>query len=137
ALPRVTADYLVSAASDDRLLPAFLEKSMALLERHADAGLCFSELSVLRGDSGRIERFADVPRLAHIFDLSDLPEYLSPADLERRMRRAYLPMTSNSVVVRRSALLASGGYRRQLEWYADSFAYTVVALRHGACVVPE
>jgi glycosyltransferase involved in cell wall biosynthesis len=137
ALPRVSADYLVWAASDDRLLPAFLEKSMALLERHADAGLCFSELSVLRGDSGRIERFADVPGLAHIFGLSDLPEYLSPADLERRMLRAYLPMTSNSVVVRRSALLACGAYRRQLEWYADSFAYTVVALRHGACVVPE
>ena len=62
---------------------------------------------------------------------------MGPADLERRMRRAYLPMTSNSVIVRRAALLASGGYRTRLEWYADSFAYTIIALRHGACVVPQ
>jgi len=136
-LPLVTADYLVWTASDDRLLPAFLEKSMEVLERHPHAGLCFSELSVLRGNSGRVQRLADVAAIAHIFDLADLPEYLAPPELERRMRRAYLPMTSNSVVVRRSALLASGGYPKQLEWYADSFAYMVVALRYGACVVPE
>ena len=97
ALSVVTADYLVWAASDDRLLPEFLERSMTVLERHPEAGLCFSELAVLRGDSGRIKRFAELPALAHIFDLSDLPEYMGPADLERRMRRAYLPMTSNSV----------------------------------------
>jgi GT2 family glycosyltransferase len=137
ALSIVSADYLVWAAADDRLLPEFLERSMTVLERHPDAGLCFSELAVLRGDSGRIERWAEVPALAHIFDLAGLPEYLGPADLERRMRRAYLPMTSNSVIVRRAALLASGGYRTRLEWYADSFAYAVVALRHGACVVPQ
>ena len=137
ALPLVTADYLVWAASDDRLLPDFLEKSMEVLEHYPNAGLCFSELSVLRGHSGRIQRLADIPAIAHIFDLSDLPEYLAPPELERRMRRAYLPMTSNSVVVRRSALLASGGYPKQLEWYADSLAYMVVALRHGACVLPE
>lgn len=137
ALPSITADYVVWAASDDRLLPQFLEKSMAALERHPEAGLCFSELSVLRGNTGRIERFAENPDIAHIFDLSDLPEVLTPAALEQRMRSAYLPMTSNSVVVRRAALLAVGGYAKELEWYADSFAYTVVALRYGACVVPE
>jgi len=62
-LPLVTADYLVWTASDDRLLPAFLEKSMEVLERHPHAGLCFSELSVLRGNSGRVQRLADVPAL--------------------------------------------------------------------------
>jgi hypothetical protein len=30
-----------------------------------------------------------------------------------------------------------GGYPGQLQWYSDSFAYTVIALRHGACVIPE
>jgi len=137
ALPLVTSEYLVWAASDDRLLPDFLEASMAVLERHPRAGLCFSELSVLKGDTGEIERFAAVPWVAHTFDLSDLPEYLAPADVIRRMQRAYLPITSNSVVVRREALLALGGYPAALEWFSDSFAYTVIALRHGACVVPR
>lgn len=137
ALPLITSEYLVWAAADDRLLPEFLERSVPPLERHPEAGLCFSELAVLKGDSGPIERFATVPAIAHIFDLSDLPEYLTPEAVRRRMRRAYLPITSNSVVVRRAALLALGGYPGELQWYADSFAYTVIALRHGACVVPQ
>ncbi len=137
ALPTVTAEYLVWAAADDRLLPTFLEKSMALLERYPSSGLCFSELSVLKGDTTEIERFATIPWLSRLYDLSNLPAYLDPSAIRDRMRRAYLPMTSNSVIVRRQALLELGGYPGQLEWYADSFAYTVVALRHGACVVAE
>ena len=137
ALPTVTAEYLVWAAADDRLLPTFLEKSMALLERYPSSGLCFSELSVLKGDTAEIERFATIPWLSRLYDLSNLPAYLDPSAIRDRMRHAYLPMTSNSVIVRRQALLELGGYPGQLEWYADSFAYTVVALRHGACVVAE
>jgi glycosyltransferase involved in cell wall biosynthesis len=137
ALPLVKSDYVVWAASDDRLLPDFLKKSMAVLSRYPEAGLCFSELSVITGDTGEIQRFAVLPEIEHIFDLSDLPEFMTPADIVRRMRRAYLPMTSNSVVVRRDALLAIGGYPKSLEWHSDSFAYTLVALRFGACVIPE
>ncbi len=136
-LPLVRSDYLVWAASDDRLLPTFLERSMALLERYPQAGLCFSELAVLRPESGNIQRFAIEPSVRHIFDLSDLPEYVTPAQLMRRMRQAYLPITSNSVVVRRDALLVMGGYPGELEWCSDSLAYMMIALRHGACVVPE
>jgi glycosyltransferase involved in cell wall biosynthesis/uncharacterized coiled-coil DUF342 family protein len=137
ALGLVTADYLAWAAADDRLLPEFLEESMAVLERHPEAGLCFSELSVLKGDTGQVERFALEPSVRHIFDLSDLPEFMTPERIMRRMERAFLPITANSVVVRRDALLAIGGYLRALQWHSDHFAYLVVALRHGACVVPE
>lgn len=136
-LPMVRADYLVWAAADDRLLPNFLERSMTLLERYPAAGLCFSELALLDGDTGEIQRFAAAPPVRHIFDLSDLPEYMTPEQVRLRMRREYLPITSNSVVVRRDALLKSGGYPAALEWHSDSFAYLVVALRYGACVVPD
>ncbi|MEX0876647.1 MAG: glycosyltransferase [Phycisphaerales bacterium] len=136
-LPLVKTDYLVWAASDDKLLPDFLERSMAVLERHPDAGLCFSELGVIQGDSERVEHFARLPAIRHTFDLSDLPEYMAPRQVLERMRRAYLPISSNTVVARRDALAALGWYPQDLEWHSDSFAYTVVALRHGACVVGD
>lgn len=136
-LPMVRTDYLVWAASDDKLLPDFLERSMAVLERHPEAGLCFSELGVIQGDTDRIEHFADIPAIRHIFDLSDLPEYMAPRQVLERMRRAYLPISSNTVVVRRDALAAMDWYPQDLEWHSDSFAYTVIALRHGACVVAD
>jgi glycosyltransferase involved in cell wall biosynthesis len=137
ALPLVTTDYLVWASAEDRLLPTFLEKSMPPLERHPDAGLCFSELSVVQGDTGDVVRLAVTAEHEHFFDLRDLPEYLPPPAIGQRMKRAYLPITGNSVVVRRTALVAVGGYPPELAWHADSFAHTVIALRFGACVVPE
>jgi glycosyltransferase involved in cell wall biosynthesis len=137
AIELVRADYFIWTAADDRLLPGFLERSMAALERHPRAALCFSETTQLLGDTGRIERFAADAGVRRIFDLADLPEYCGPEDLRVRMKRAYLPIASNTVIVKRSLLLDFGGYPRELEWLADSFAYTALALRHGACVVPE
>ncbi len=137
ALSLVTTDYLVWTAADDRLLPQFLEKSMAALERHPQAGLCLSETTQLLGTSGSILRFATEPSVRHIFELTDLAEFSAPPELAKRMRRAYLPIASNTVVVKREALLGLGGYDQQLKWFADSFAYTVIALRYGACVVAE
>jgi hypothetical protein len=137
ALPLVASDYLIWTAADDRLLPNFLEKSMAALDRHPEAALCFSETTQLIGDTGRVLRFATDPALRRIFDLSDLPEFSLPEDLVARMQRAYLPIAANTAIVKREALLGLHGYPKELEWLADSFAYLVIALRHGACVVPE
>ncbi len=137
ALSLVTTDYLVWTAADDRLLSQFIEKSMAAVERHPQAGLCLSETTQLLGTSGSILRFATEPSVRHIFDLTDLAEFSPPAELAKRMRRAYLPIASNTVIVKREALLSLGGYDQQLKWFADSFAYTVIALRYGACVVAE
>jgi glycosyltransferase involved in cell wall biosynthesis len=114
-LPLVAAEYLVWITPDDRLLPAFLEKSMPPLERHPDAGLCFSAS----------------------LDPRDPAEHMPPAAIRQRMKRAYLPIGGNAVVVRRTALLAVGGYPAELDRQSESFAHVVVALRFGACVVPE
>lgn len=136
-MPLIATDCLVWAASDDVLLPAFLEKSMRLLERHPDAGLCFSELTVLKGDSGVRQPFALEPSVAYIYDFSDLPSYMPPAAVHARMKRSYFAPSGNTVVVRRAALLACGGFPAALEWHSDWFAFNVVAARFGACVVPE
>lgn len=137
ALPLVTTDCLAWAAADDLLLSDFIDASMALMERYPQAGLCFSELTVLRGDSGIVQPFSQEPSVAHVYDLSDLPEYLSPRAVAARMKRSYFPPTSNTVVVRKQALMACGGFRAPLQWHSDSFAYNVVAARYGACVVAK
>lgn len=137
ALPLVTTDCLTWAASDDVLVHDFIDKSMALLERYPQAGLCFSELTVLKGDSGVIQPFAAEPSVAHVYDLSDLPEYLPPRAVAARMKRSYFAASSNTVVVRKQALMACGGFHASLKWHSDSFAYNVVAARYGACVVPR
>lgn len=136
-LERVTCDYLAWAASDDRLMPDFLKRNMEVLERHPEAALVFSETSVLLGDSEEIDRFAVNPSVSHIFDLSSLPEYLSPQAMVEHMKRVYLPISTNSTVVRTDLLRDMGGYPATLKWHSDWFAYYALGLMHGACVIPE
>ena len=137
ALSLVRCDYLVWAGADDRLLPTFLERNLTLLANRPSAALSFSEVVVLKGDSEEIDRFATNPDAPRIFDLSDLPDHLSPEQLRQRMRRAYLPIASNTAVIRADALRAFGGFPAELRWFANSFACTALAMRHGACVLAE
>jgi glycosyltransferase involved in cell wall biosynthesis len=137
ALSLVRCEYLVWAGADDRLLPTFLARNLALLANHPSAALSFSEVVVLKGDSAEVDRFARNPAAPRIFDLSDLPDHLSPEQLRARMRRAYLPIASNTAVIRADALRAFGGFPKELRWFADSFACTALAMRHGACVLAE
>jgi glycosyltransferase involved in cell wall biosynthesis len=137
ALRSVRCDYLVWAAADDRLLPPFLERNMAVLSLYPQAALSFSEVVVLEGDSEKIDRFATNPAAPRIFDLHGLSPYLSPDQLRKRMKQAYLPIASNTAVIRVDALRAFGAFPAQLRWFADSFACVALAMRHGVCVVPE
>ena len=144
ALEHTCCDYIVWTAADDWLLPAFLEKSMAVLERYPHSGLCFSELSVLMGDPPAVVHFArnpsifnGYPEVAATFTLNDLPEYLSPQDYRLRVARGYLSISGNTVVARREFVLKAGGFVKSLEWHADWFTYCTIVLRHGACIVNE
>jgi hypothetical protein len=137
ALPLVNCDYLIWAGADDRLLPPFLERNMATLARYPAAALSFSEVVALKGDSGEIDRFATNPAVSRIFDLSGLPTYLSPAQLRSRMQQGYLPIASNTAVIRVETLRRFGGFPPALRWFADSFTCTALASRHGACVIAE
>lgn len=137
ALPLVDTEYLVWAASDDILLPTFLEKSMRALRQHPEAGLCFSELTVLIDETGAINPFSKEPSVAHIFNLSDLTTYMPPEAVLARMKRSYFPVSGNTVVARRESLAACGDFFKDLQWHSDHFAFNIMALRHGACVVPE
>jgi glycosyltransferase involved in cell wall biosynthesis len=137
ALALVRCEYLVWVAADDRLLPPFLERNMAVLAPHPAAALSFSEVVVLKGDSEEVDRFATNPAAPRIFDLSGLPAYLSPDQLRKRMKRGYLPIASNTAVIRAAALREFGGFPAALRWFADSFVCTALAMRHGACVVAE
>jgi len=133
-LEEARCDFLVSAAADDMLLPQFLEKSMAALERYPQAGMCISEFVTSETDGTIVNRSRQMPAS---FGVAGLPAYVPPDELRQRFRDRYLWMSSNTVVARRSAVQAAGGFLPELEWHADWFVFYAVALRHGTCVVPE
>jgi glycosyltransferase involved in cell wall biosynthesis len=136
ALAAARTEYVVWASSDDLLLPCFLGNSLDILRRHPQAGLCFSRLAVfVDGTSETREYTGETQGVA--FDYGPSARFLSPADLLAILRKHYLWMSGNTVVARRTALLEIGGFEQNLKWHADWFAFYAIALRYGACVIPE
>ncbi len=128
-LGEARGEYVCFPAADDLVTRDFVSRSLEILARYPAASLCFSDLGVMRGDSGVVQRFP-------LF-LSAQACFLVPADMERVLKRNYFNFPSHSIIYRRGALLEVGGFPEDLRWLADWFVNYVLALRHGACYVPE
>lgn len=128
-LNMATGDYIFWAASDDKVLPGFFEKSMNLLAQYPQAGMCFSDPSILDNTTGLI---SDAP-----LSLTDTPYYFSPDEIVAVIRKRFFSIDSHTAIVSRWALLETGGYIPGLKWCSDWFMVHLLAFRHGACYVPE
>ncbi|HEV3007289.1 MAG TPA: glycosyltransferase [Pirellulales bacterium] len=126
-LARAGGKYLFCVASDDYVLPGFVEKSIGMLERHPQAGLCCSYFSVVDGLTGEIRPNAS--------GWCDAPRYFSPAEAERLLGHGGI--AGHTTVFKRSSFDAAGGFLADLEWHSDWFLNFVVAFREGICHVPE
>jgi len=125
----VHGDYVCVLAADDLVMPEFAAKSLGLLRQYENAGFCFSERGVLLSDSNR-------KKLLPLF-LSNDPRLFSPAEICDLLRYNFFTFPSNTIFYRRKLLLGLGGFHDELCWHADWFANIILALRHGACYVPE
>lgn len=135
-LNEAKSDYIVWAASDDFLMPYFLERSLEILKEHPEAGICFSQFAVFI-DGTTQKRIYSPQRMGNAFDLGKTPHFLSPEMFFKRLQRSYLWMSGNTVLARRTALLEMGGFLPSLRWHADWFSFLVIAMRYGVCIVPE
>lgn len=122
-------DYVFGIAADDKILPGFFEKSMELLERYPQAGLCCVDPVFTDNDGNTIGEDK--------FCLSDKPCYISPEEMIVLLRKKLFSIGANNSIIRRSALIEAGNFIPELRWYSDLFAVLVIAFRHGICYVPE
>lgn len=125
----VRGEYICTAAADDIVAPAFFAGSIAQLERFPAAGLCFSDPTEYYETD---ERSLEFPLF-----LSTQPAFYDPEALQRMMKRNNFSISSNTVIYRAKAFNAAGGYHADLGWLSDWFVTLVVALRYGACYLPE
>lgn len=123
--------YFYAPAADDRIQPGFIEESMKILERFPAAGLC-STLHVVMDEEGRDKGIlSESPFGAHA------AHYIPVLAVRNELWRRGSWIQGNTVVFRRDALIAAGGYRTELAGYTDGFVHEVIALTHGACFVPR
>jgi glycosyltransferase involved in cell wall biosynthesis len=124
----VSGDYLFPCASDDWILPGFFEKSMSLLTKFPQAGLCCTDCTLFDGS-----KYVKNKKY-----LSSKATYLPPDEVLKHFQREHItPFSIHTAILNRNMLLSAGGYREELEWAMDLFAYSVLSFRHGICYVPD
>ena len=128
-LELASGDYFGGAASDDLVLPGFFEKSMALLEKHPEAGLCCTI-----GDWRELHTGLNW----HVgVGMADLPAYLSPDRMMELERHGRLFIAGHTVIVKRSSLLEVGKFPASVKYAGDWYTYNLIGFHCGICVVPE
>ena len=136
ALGAARCDFIVWAAADDRLMPNFVERSTQCLRQHHTAGLALSRLAVFKDGSNEITSFTEKNH-GIAFDFGTAAHFLSPEMLRERLQKSHLWISANTAMASRAALIQAGGFDKELRWHADYFAFLAVALRQGACLIPE
>ena len=127
-LAQAKGAYIYGAAADDFVRRDFFERSIALLESSPSAAFCFSDPT---------ERHADGTRRSFPLYLSERPRAFSAIEMEDLLSRGYFHFSSNTAIFRRNEFIAAGGLNKDLMWLCDWFVTNVLALRHGACYVPD
>lgn len=135
-LHEATGEYIVWAAADDKLLPNFIEMNMKMLKKIPNIKMLFSQLGVFIDPTYEIRDYT-TGKYGPAFNLGNKPHFLTPALLLNRLRENYLWMSGNTVVVNRLLIIESGGFNKHLRWHCEWFLYYAIALRKGACVIPE
>ncbi len=123
-------EYVYFAAADDRVLPKLFDRSLALLTLHLEAGLC-SAMVRLIDEGGNDLGLFETPQVRRD------PGFVSPAEAARALVWDDSWFMGNTTVYHRARLVTIGGFRPELESFCDGFVSRLLALRHGACFIPE
>jgi len=124
-----TSDYIFGHSADDFLLPGFVEKSMAALERWS-ASICATHPAFM-GVEGKIDLNEKQPLL------SSKSCYFSPEELVDILRPDKFWIAGHTSIVNRVEFLNATKNTESLKWHWDWFGLNSVALRKGLCYIPE
>jgi glycosyltransferase involved in cell wall biosynthesis len=125
-----SGDYIYGAAADDRVLPELFERSISILEKFPKAGLCSSTSRLIDeygNDKGSF--------LSPIIKNRD--SFIEPEQIIQLLKEHGSWFVGNATIYRREALIESGGHIPDLGPFCDGFIQQVIALRYGACFIPE
>ena len=123
-------DYLYGAAADDKVLPGFFKKSMELLARYPQAGLC-SSLSRCISEDGGDRGILHMPRA------SNQDCFIAKERAMGLLRKHGSWIQGNTTIFRRCALVECGGFIPELKSFCDGFMHMVIAAKYGVCYIPE
>lgn len=123
-------DLIYFGAADDMVLPGLFSRSGSILEQFPAAAFS-SARSTLIDAEGRM--LGLMPGAVPLHRAG----YMSPLLVERMLQRDDSWIHGNTVIFRRRLLLEAGGFRPEPRSFTDGFIARALALKYGACFIPE
>jgi glycosyltransferase involved in cell wall biosynthesis len=123
--------YVCFTAADDYVLPGFFESAMRLAEGHPEAGIIFGGVDFYTPSTNHT---------GHLLVDAWTEELYATSEQVLSQWLRQLPAThsfSVATIYRLNALRSVGGFRPELDAWADTFANQAIALKHGAGYVPR
>ena len=127
----VKSDYLDPMAADDLRYPRCYELAMAMAQQYPNAGILFGKMVISSEDGAPLATLG-----ARAWDQSI---YADPDRFLREYIEREPPSQSlmAATIFRREPFQEVGWYCEQLGPWGDTFAANAIALKYGACYVPE
>lgn len=124
-------EYLHFGSADDVVSSALYEKSISMLAKYPQAGVCSA-----------IVRYVSDKDLTVMLDpppgaLGEEPRFLNQQQVADRLYSDRLWYAGPTAVWKRRAVADCGGLRPELRAFTDGFLFQVVACTYGACFIPE
>ena len=120
-------DYVYVGAADDRVLPGFFEKSMRMLTKYPNAGLCCADAAGISNE-GIIKRTIDIAHCSR---------YYLPNMVAEMIRNMPFYIEGRTAITKRKLFMENGGLILDLKMHSDWLLWLLVAFRHGICYIPE
>ena len=122
-------DFVYALAADDEVLDGFFEKALTLLAAFPSAKVCVADLALFDSITGKVRYLRP--------QLSPRASYVTGEEVVKCLARLHFMMCGGMAILNRTAVVEVGGFLPGFEWYADWFCVQVLAMRHGACYLPE
>lgn len=127
--------YLTWLATDDRLLPGFIDETMQVLLDHPDIGLCCSDCAMTF--DGYFDKIPDKVYTTRLIATANKTLVFRPKDIVNVFRTTHFWIPGHTTIAKRELILKNGGYRENLRYLGDWFLVHAIALQEGAAYIPK
>lgn len=122
--------YFQQFSASDLLVAGCLEKSLNMLLRYPDIGLCCTDVGLFDDDPAVYKNFPQIENASR-------PLVFPPSTIQRVFKYARLFTMGMGSIVKRSSFMKYGGYDKSLYFMCDWILNHQIALYEGAIYIPE